>query len=576
MAELSQIKNREVADILYEVADLLEIKGVQFKPRAYRRATQTIETLPNDITAIYDRGALQEIPGIGASIAAKIQEIIETGSLEYLEELREELPQGLRDLIEIEGLGPKTALKLHRNLKISSINELEAAARAGKIRHLEGFGEKTEQNILQSIEMYRSAQERFLLGYVLPIAKEIEEKLSTLDSVTRISLAGSIRRRKETVGDVDILVTSHQPAKVMNFFTQLAPVKRVLAKGKTKSTVVLTNNLQVDLRVMDEESFGAALQYFTGSKEHNIRLRAMALEKNWKLSEYSLLDKETNKTIAGKNEEEIYAALGLSYIEPELRENRGEIEASSRGKLPQLIHYDDVKGDLHVHTTWSDGAHSIAEMAAAAKSLGYEYLAICDHSETLQIAHGLTADELRKQMKEIEKLNRTLDDFTVLSGVEVNIDADGKLDIRDDVLKDLDIAVAAVHSGFKQSEAKMTQRVLTAMHNDYVDVIAHPTGRIINKRDPYQIDLPKIFEAASDLGVFMELNAFPNRLDLSDPNCFQAKDYGLKISIGTDAHHKDHLRYMEFGVATARRGWLEKQDILNTSTLNELRALLKS
>ena len=576
MAELSQIKNREVADILYEVADLLEIKGVQFKPRAYRRAAQTIETLPDDITAIYERGALQEIPGIGASIAAKIQEIIDTGSLEYLEELREELPQGLRDLIEIEGLGPKTALKLHRTLKISSINELEAAARAGKIRDLEGFGEKTEQNILQSIEMYRSAQERFLLGYVLPIAKEIEEKLRTLKAVTRISLAGSIRRRKETVGDVDILVTSQQPTKVMTFFTQLSPVKRVLAKGKTKSTVVLTNNLQVDLRVMEEESFGAALQYFTGSKEHNIRLRAMALDKNWKLSEYSLLDKETNETIAGKNEEEIYAALGLSYIEPELRENRGEIEASSRGKLPQLIHYDEVKGDLHVHTTWSDGAHSIAEMAAAAKLLGYEYLAICDHAETLQIAHGLTEEELHNQMKEIEKLNRRMEDFTVLSGVEVNIDADGKLDIRDNVLKDLDIAVAAVHSGFKQSEAKMTQRVLTAMHNDYVDVIAHPTGRILNKRDPYHIDLPKIFDAASELGVFMELNAFPNRLDLSDANCFQAKDHGLKIAIGTDAHHKDHLRYMEFGVATARRGWLEKKDILNTSTLNELRALLES
>jgi len=576
MAELSQIKNREVADILYEVADLLEIKGVQFKPGAYRRAAQTIETLPDDIKTIYERGALQEIPGIGASIAAKIQEIIATGSLEYLEELREELPQGLRDLIEIEGLGPKTALKLHRTLKISSINELEAAARAGKIRDLEGFGEKTEQNILQSIEMYRSAQERFLLGYVLPIAKEIEEKLSTLGAVTQISLAGSIRRRKETVGDVDILVTSQQPTKVMTFFTQLSPVKRVLAKGKTKSTVVLTNNLQVDLRVMEEESFGAALQYFTGSKEHNIRLRAMALEKNWKLSEYSLLDKETNETIAGKNEEEIYAALGLSYIEPELRENRGEIEASSRGKLPHLIHYDEVKGDLHVHTTWSDGAHSIAEMAEAAKSLGYEYLAICDHAETLQIAHGLTEEELHKQMKEIEKLNRRMEGFTVLSGAEVNIDADGKLDIRDDVLKDLDIAVAGVHSGFKQSEAKMTQRVLTAMHNDYVDVIAHPTGRIINKRGADQIDLPKIFDAASELGVFMELNAFPNRLDLSDVNCFQAKDHGLKIAIGTDAHHKDHLRYMEFGVATARRGWLVKKDILNTSNLDELRALLES
>jgi DNA polymerase (family 10) len=576
MDKLSQIKNREIADILYGVADLLEIKGVQFKPRAYRRAAQTIETLQEDIKAICDRGELQEIPGIGSSIASKIQEIIETGSLGYLEELREELPQGLREIMEIEGLGPKKALKLHRNLEISSINELESAARSGKIRGLEGFGEKTEQNILQSIEMYRSAQERFLLGYVLPIAKEIQEKLRNLEAVTRISLAGSIRRRKETVGDVDILVTSQQPTKVMNFFTQLSQVKRVLAKGKTKSTVVLTNNLQVDLRVMEEESFGSALQYFTGSKEHNIRLREMALSKNWKLSEYSLLNKENNEKIAGENEEEIYKALGLSYIEPELRENRGEIEASSRGKLPHLIQYDDVKGDLHTHTTWSDGSHSIEEMAEAAKLLGYEYFAICDHSKTLQIAHGLTEEEIRKQMKEIEKLNRRMEGLTVLSGVELNIDADGKLDIRNDVLKDLDIAVAAVHSGFKQSEKKMTERVLTAMHNDYVDIIGHPTGRIINKRGSYQIDLSKIFEAASELGVLMEINAFPNRLDMSDLNCFKAKDYGIKFSLGTDAHNKDHLRYMELGVATARRGWLEKKDVANTFRLKKLRKLLES
>ncbi len=576
MDELSQIKNREIADILYEIADLLEIKGVQFKPRAYRRAAQTIETLPEDIKAIYERGELQKIPGIGSSIALKIQEIIETGSLEYLEELREELPQGLRELMEIEGLGPKTALKLHRKLKISSVDELESAAKQGKIRELEGFREKTEENILQGIELYRSAQERFLLGYMLPIAREIEEKLRNLEAVTRISLAGSIRRRKETVGDVDILVTSQEPSKVMDVFTGLSEVRRVLARGMTKSTVVLTNNLQVDLRVVEEESFGSALQYFTGSKEHNIKLRQLAIDKNWKLSEYSLLDKETNKKIAGKNEEEIYKALGLNYIEPELRENRGEIEASLKGNLPQLIRYEEIKGDLHVHTTWSDGSYSIEEMAEAARSLGYEYLAICDHSKTLQIAHGLTEEDLHKQIKEIEKLNRRMEDFAILSGVEVNIDSDGKLDIKDDVLKDLDIVVASVHSGFKQSEKKMTERVLIAMHNDYVDVLGHPTGRIVNKRDPYQIDLSKIFEAASELRVFMEINAFPNRLDLSDLNCFKAKDYGVKISIGTDAHNRDHLRYMELGVATARRGWLEKKDVINTLDLKELRNLLES
>ncbi|NIR86552.1 DNA polymerase/3'-5' exonuclease PolX [Candidatus Bathyarchaeota archaeon] len=570
------MKNPEIAKILYEIADLLEIKGVQFKPRAYRRAAQTIETLSEDIQVVYERGGLQEIPGIGSSIALKIQEIMETGSLEYLEELREELPQGLRELMEIEGIGPKTALKLYEQLKISSIEELEVAARKGKIRDLEGFGEKTEENILQGIDMYRSAQERFLLGYVLPIAKEIEKKLKNLKAVERISLAGSIRRRKETVGDVDILVTSKERSKVMNFFTQLSEVKRVLAKGKTKSTVVLTNNLQVDLRVVEEESFGSALQYFTGSKEHNIRLRELALDKNWKLSEYSLLDKGTNKKIAGKNEEDVYKALRLSYVEPELRENRGEVEFALEGKLPPLIKHGEVRGDLHVHTTWSDGSYSIEEMAKAAKSLGYEYLAICDHSKTLQIAHGLTEEDLRKQVKEIDKLNRRMGGFTILSGVEVNIDSNGELDIKDDVLKDLDMVVASVHSGFKQSEKKMTERVLKAMHNDHVNVIGHPTGRIINKRDPYQIDLSKIFEAASELGVFMEINAFPNRLDLSDLNCFKAKDYGIKISIGTDAHNKDHLRYMALGVDTARRGWLEGKNVVNTSSLKELKKLLES
>ncbi|MCP8311912.1 MAG: DNA polymerase/3'-5' exonuclease PolX [Candidatus Methylarchaceae archaeon HK02M1] len=573
---MSNIENRVIAAIFYEMADLLEIKGVPFKPRAYRRAAQTIETLPDDIKLIYKKDELQKIPGIGSSLASKIQEIIETGSLASLEELREELPQGLRELIEIEGLGPKSALKLNKKLKISSIDELESAARQGKIRELEGFGKKSEENILLSIEMYRSAQERFLLGYALPIAKEIEKKLNESKVVGRISLAGSIRRRKETVGDLDILATSDEPSKTMNFFTQLSEIKRVLAKGKTKSTVVLTNNLQVDLRVVEEESFGSAFQYFTGSKEHNIRLRELALDKDWKLSEYGLFDKKTNKKIAGEKEKGIYEALGLEYIEPELRENRGEIESALKGKLPYLIEYGDVKGDLHVHTVWTDGSYSIEDMAEAAKTLGYEYMAICDHSKTLQIAHGLDEEDLRKQIKEIEKLNRRIDGLTLLSGIEVNIDSNGKLDIKDVVLKDLDVVVASVHSGFKQPEKKMTERVLTAMHNDYVNVIGHPTGRIINKREPYQIDLPKIFEAATELGVFMEINAFPNRLDLSDSNCFKSRDYGTKVSIGTDAHHKDHLRYMELGVATARRGWLEKKDVINTLDLRKLKKLLES
>jgi len=569
------LSNMEIAQILYEVADLLEIKGVQFKPRAYRRAAQTIETVPEALKEIDRRGELEKIPGIGASIANKIREILETGELAYLEDLREELPQGLRELVGIEGVGPKTALALYSKLKISSVDQLEAAAKQGKLRTMKGFGEKTETNVLQGIAMYRSAQQRFLLGYVLPMALEIEEQLRKCEAVRRISLAGSIRRRKETIGDVDILVTSDEPLKAMDFFVSLPQVNRVIAKGKTKSTVVLTNNLQVDVRVVDEESFGSALQYFTGSKEHNIKLRELAIKRNWKLSEYSLSDKKTNRRIAGEEEESIYESLGLRYIEPELRENRGELKAAAEGRLPDLLKYGEVKGDLHVHTDWSDGAYSIQEMAEETKRMGFEYLGVCDHSKTLRIAGGLTEDDLIKQMKEIRKINEGMDRFTILSGVEVNIQADGSLDIKDEVLADIDIVVASVHSGFKQPREKMTERMIAAIHNDYVNVIGHPTGKIINRRKPYEIDLSEVFEAASAQNVSMEINAFPNRLDLSDTDCIKAKDYGLKMAIGTDAHNKDQLRYIDLGVATARRGWLEPKDVINTLTVEQLMAALE-
>lgn len=569
------MKNLKIAKIFYEVADLLDIKGVPFKPRAYRRAAQTIETLTKDIKTVYKRGELEKIPGVGRNIAAKIKEILGTGRLGYLEKLRSEVPRGLRELTKIEGVGPKTALKLHKKLNISSVDELESAIKKGKLWGLRGFREKTEENILQGIQMYRSAKKRFILGYIFSTANEIKDRLEKLDVVGKISLAGSIRRRKETIGDVDILVTSKKPFKVMDFFTTLPQVKRVLAKGKTKSTVVLADNLQVDLRVVEEGSFGSALQYFTGSKQHNIRLRELALKKNWKLSEYSLFDKEKNEKIAGKDEKAIYEALGLSYVEPELREDQGEIEAALEGKLPKLVGYEEIRGDLHAHTVWSDGTHSILEMAEAAKSLGWQYLAVCDHSKTLRIAHGLTEEDLVKQIKDIEKINHELEDFTVLAGVEVNIKLDGRLDIKNQVLKDLDIVVASVHSGFKQSRQQMTNRILNAMHNEYVNVLGHPTGRIIQKREPYQVDLQKILEATVAQNVFMEINAFPNRLDLSDLDCRRAKESSVKLTIGTDAHHKDHLRYMELGVATARRGWLESKDIINTLPIKELETALK-
>ncbi len=573
----AKITNREIADILYEVADDLEIKGegLPYKPRAYRRAAQSIETLPEDITKLYEENRLTEIPGVGVSIAEKIREIIETGHLKYLEELEKKLPQGLRDLMKIEGLGPKRALKLYEALKIKSIGDLEAAARSGKIRELEEFGEKTEKNILDAIELYRRAHERFLLGFALPIALDAEKRLKGFKQIEKISLAGSIRRRKETVHDIDILAASGKPRDVVDFFTKMPGVKRVLAKGDTKSTVLLANSLRMDIRVVQKESFGSALQYLTGSKEHNIKLRDLALGRNMKLSEYGLFDKNKGKKIAGETEEGVYKALGLQYIEPELRENMGEIEAAQKGKLPKLIQYNEIKGDLHVHSNRSEGANTMEEMAATAKSMGYEYTAMTDHTRSLKIARGMTDNKLKEQIKEIDRINQRLEEFTILKGVEANIDADGKIDVPNNILKDLDIVLASIHSGFKQSKEKITGRILSAMHNDYVNVIAHPTGRLLTRRAGYEIDLPKVFEEASKLGVFMEINAFPDRLDLSDVNCFNARKHGVKFSIGTDAHSKDHLRFMEFGVSMARRGWLEKKDVINTLDLKELRKQLK-
>jgi DNA polymerase (family 10) len=408
----------------------------------------------------------------------------------------------------------------------------------------------------------------------LPISNEIEEKLKNQKEVNRIAVAGSIRRRKETIGDVDILITSKEPEKIMDFFTELPQVNRVLSKGKTKSTIISADDLQIDLRVVADDSFGSALQYFTGSKAHNIKLRRIALDKNWKLSEYGLTDNKTNEKIAGKEEGKIYEALGLTYIEPELREDRGEVEAALENNLPDLVKRDDIKGDLHIHTKWSEGNHTIEEMAKEAIKKGHEYIAICDHSGTLQIAQGLKDKEIREQMEEIDNLNEEMDDIEIFRGIEANIDKDGKLDVKNEVLKDLDFVVASIHHGFKKSQEEQTDRIITAMHNEYVNAIGHPTGRMLNKREPYDLDITKIFETAEDLGVSLELNSQPDRLDLSDVNCLEAKKFDLKIIINTDSHNTNHLRYIDLGVATARRGWLEKDNILNTLSLSELKNYL--
>jgi DNA polymerase (family 10) len=562
--------NKQVSQLLDEIADLLEVQGDRFRPRAYRRAARQIETLSEDIQEAYERGDIEKIPWVGSGIGKKITEFLSTGQLEYLNELRREVDPGLSGIMEIEGIGPKTALLLYETLNINTIDGLEEAAKEGILQGIKGLGEKTEENILKGIERYRKYGKRFLLGFVLPIALQIEVRLRNVEGVGRVSLAGSIRRRKDSIGDIDILATSSNPQGVMNAFTSMPSVVRILVKGDTKSSVVLEGGPQVDLRVVNEKSFGSALQYFTGSKEHNIVLRGLAVKHGWKLSEYSLEDRESGEKIVGETEASIYNALGMKFIPPELRENRGEIQSAISGELPNLVEYEDVKGDLHVHTKWSDGSATIMEMVERAKILGLEYVAICDHSPSLKIAGGLSPEDLMKQNKEIELINREIEGFRVLTGIEVDIKGDGSLDSRNETLKDLDLVVASVHTGFKMERKQMTDRIISAIHNDYVDVLGHPTGRLIQQREPYDVDLNKIFTEAVHLGVLMEINAFPSRLDLSDVNCRMVRDMEGMMCIGSDAHSVDQLKYLELGVATARRGWLEREDIINTLPLHEL------
>ena len=562
--------NARVAEVLYEIGEILTIKGDRFRSRASNVAAQRITALTENIDEIRARGELQEIPGVGKSIAGIIEEVLDTGWSRQLEELRESLPRGVRELMELEGVGPKTAMRLQRELGIVSIDDLEAAAKAQRLRGLKGLGEKSEENILRAIEEHRMMQGRFLLGAVLPVIQDLVSYMSESEASLEVEVAGSARRRRDTVGDIDLLVASNEAEDVVRRFVSMPPVIRVLSEGVTKSTVVLEKNLQVDLRVIPPEGYGAALQYFTGSKEHNVKLRTIAVKKGYKLNEYGLFDRETEEKVAGEDEEGIYRTLGLDWMEPELRENRGEIEAAMEGRLPELVRLDEIKGDLHVHTTWSDGTATIEEMARAAMDRGLEYIAICDHSKSLAIARGLDEGRLREQMAEIDGLNEGLEGFTVLKGFECDIKADGSLDLPDSVLRDLDFLVASVHSGFRSDEREMTERVIRAVHNDHVSAIGHPTGRLIQKRQPYAIDIVEVFEAAASQGVMMEINAFPDRLDLDDVNCRTAMKRGVMMSIGTDAHALNQLDFLHMGVSVARRGWLEVKDVANTLSLKEL------
>jgi DNA polymerase (family 10) len=571
--------NQEIADILIHISEILDIQGENpFKIRAYIKASQTIKNLTYQLSSLEDKDKIMELPGIGEGIAKKIKELLETGKLRYYADLKKSEYAPLIELLRIPGMGPKHAKLVHDELGVKSIEELKKAAEAGKLRELPGLGEKVEQNILQGIQQVQKFKERYSLAFIYPRAQNIVEELKKVKEVKQITLGGSLRRMKETIGDVDILVASEKPKPVMDAFVNLPQTAKVLSEGSTKASIMTKDGFQVDIRVVKPISFGAAQHYFTGSKAHNIRIRSLGQDKGLKINEYGVFKKE--KRIAGKTEEEVFKSVDLPYIPPELREDQGEIEAAQNGELPSLIELKDIQGDLHVHTDWTDGNNNIEEMAQAAKKRGYRYIAICDHSPTVGITNGLTEERLLKQIKEIEKLNKKFStgsigkDFKILSGIEVDIRSNSQLDLEDEILKKLDVVVAAVHTKFTQSKDEMTKRIIKAIENPNVDIIAHPTGRLIGKREPYQVDMDKIMDACKANGKILELNAYPERLDLSDLNCRKAKEKGVKIAISTDAHADAHLEWMKFGVATARRGWIEPGDVINTLPLLKLVKLL--
>ena len=570
------MKNSEVARILRNISILLDMDDVPFKPRAYEKAALSIEALEEDVEQTYQKGglkALKQIPGVGESIAEKIEELVKTGKLKYYEELSKKAPVDLEALSSIEGLGPKKIKVLWQKLGIKNVDDLEKAALAHKISELPGFKKKTEENILKGIDFAKKSKGRFILGFTLPLIREIESRLKSCPEVKKAVAAGSVRRMRETIGDVDFLVVSDKPDEVADFFVSMPEVIQVLEKGKTKSAVKLKTGLNADVRILPEESFGAALQYFTGNKPHNIELRRIAQKKGWKLSEYGIFRKETQ--IAGRTEEEVYEKLGLRWVPPELRENTGEIEAAKKGELPNLIGYGDLKGDLQVHSSWTDGQNSIMEMAEQAKKNGLEYIVVSDHTQYLAMTGGLDEKGLLKQRKEIDQLNGKLEGFTVLQGAEVNILKNGELDISDKALRSLDVASAAVHSHFSLSKEEMTKRVLKAVENPNVDILLHPTTREIQKREPIQLDLEKVIDAAKDSGTVLDVDSYPDRLDLKDEHVRKAVQRGAKLGISSDAHSTVHLHYLELGLAQARRGWATAKDVVNTRRLEELRKLLK-
>ena len=569
------VHNSDIAAVFNRLADLLEIEGASpFRVRAYREAARTLGDLPHAVSGMLASGQdLSDLPAIGKDLAGKIGEIVETGRLQALEEAEQRLPKGLPDLLGVGALGPKRVKTLHDQLGIDGLDDLAAAAKAQKIRALRGFGVKIEERILDDLAHHRHEEKRPLLKDVEECAEELAEHLRRANGIGQVVVAGSYRRRKETVGDLDILVTAARDSDVMDRFVAFEDVGEVLGRGPTRATVRLRSGLQVDVRVVPEASYGAAMHYFTGAKAHNVALRGMAVDRGLKLSEYGIF--RGDEQIAGRTEEDVYAELGLPYIEPELRENRGELQAAREGRLPKLITLADIRGDLHAHTTETDGRNSLEEMAEAAKAKGYAYLAITDHSQRVAMARGLDANRLAKQIAAIDRLNGRLRGIRILKGIEVDILEDGALDLPDAILKELDLRICSIHYGLKLPGPQQTERLLRAMDNRWCDIIGHPTGRIINQRPPFEIDLERVMRAARERGCHLELDAQPDRLDLSDVHCQMAKELGLKVAISTDAHGTRHLDLMRFGIDQARRGWLEPDDVLNTRSWPELKKLLR-
>lgn len=560
------MKNRTIASMFEEIADILEFQGeLSFKVNAYRKAARVLSDLREDIELNWENGKLRSIPGIGEALAKKIDEYLKTGRMSKYEEVTKSVPDGLMELMSIQGLGPKTLALVHKELGVKNLEDLKKTIDSRALESLPGMGAKKVENILRGIELRSASLGRIPLGVALPLVESIVEQLKRVKGVLDITPAGSLRRMRENIGDIDILATGRKGKDIIDHFIRFDLVEEVLAAGETKGSVIVEGGIQVDLRVVKPDSFGAAMQYFTGSKDHNVRLRGLARERGLKVNEYGVFQGE--KKIGGKTEEEVYAALGLPWIPPEMREDRGEVEVALSDHLPKLVEYQEVRGDLHVHSSYSDGSASLEEIAVRAREMGYEYVALCDHSESVFYAGGVSQQKLVEKIEEIEAINKRISCVTLLSGIEVDIKTDGHLDCPDELLEKLDVVVAAIHSGFKKN---VTERMIKAMENPHVDSIAHPTGRLISSREGYDVNLDAVMRTAAETGTVLEINAHSERLDLDDVSCRKAKEMGARLAIGTDAHHLDQLWMMRLGVAVARRGWLGREDVINTYPLKKL------